>query len=149
MPDEAETATISIVFVDLSGAEPDEAVSPALPRILRLLAERDLPASFVLPPDLAAAEPFALTLIENARHTVLGSAPTGDAYARAGSSPAEWHVAMQQAIGAATSSRGHTTLAFDLAAVERADSASLLAETLDLIAGLRRAESVKVVSFDA
>ncbi len=148
MPGEAKTATISIVFADLSGGQPDEAISPALPRILRLLAERDLPASFVMPAELATAEPFALTLIENARHAVLNAAPPSNAHARAGSSPAEWHVAMQQAIGAATSRRTDTTVAFDLAAVERADGASLLAETLDLIAGLRRAGSVEVVKFD-
>ncbi len=149
MPGEAKTATISIVFADLSGGQPDEVISPALPRILRLLAERDLPAGFVLPAELATAEPFALTLIENARHAVLDAAPTSNAYARTGSSPVEWHIAMQQAIGAATSSRADATLAFDLAAVERADGASLLAETLDLVAGLRRAGSVEVVNFDA
>lgn len=141
--------TISIVFADPTGADPDEAVSPALPRTLNLLAARDLPASFVIDEHLAEAEPFAVTMIENARHAVLRQAPGGSVYASVDSPPGEWHPAMQLAVGNAVSSGGAAVLVFDLAAVERGDGASLLAETLDLVAGLRRAGSVEVVSVDA
>lgn len=140
---------ISIVFAALSGADPAEAVSPALPRTLQLLAERDLPASFVINEDLAEDEPFAVTMIENARHAVLRVAPKSSAHATVDSSPGEWHVAMQKAVGKAVSSGDGTTLSFDLAAVERGDGANLLAETLDLIAGLRRAGSINVAEAES
>lgn len=142
-------ASISIVFADLTGADHSEPVSPALPRTLQLLAERDLPASFVIDEALAEAEPFAVMLIENARHAVLRNAPETSARATIDSSPGEWHVAMQMAVGKAVSSGDGATLSFDLAAVERGDGANLLAETLDLVAGLRRAGSINVAGADA
>lgn len=139
-------ATISIVFSDLQGAEPDQPISPALPRTLRLLAERDLPAGFVIPDDLATAEPFAVTMIENARHAMLQIPPDAVARASAADAPGAWHAAIQTAVGRAVSSGSNATIAFDLAAVERGDGANLLAESLDLVAGLRRAGSIDVVA---
>lgn len=138
-------AEISIVFAELGGVDPDQPISPALPRTLRLLAERDLPAGFVIPEDLATAEPFAVTMVENARHAVPRTPPDAAARASVADAPGAWHAAIQTAVGRAVSSGTNATIAFDLAAVERGDGANLLAESLDLIAGLRRAGSIDVV----
>lgn len=143
-----ERAQVSIVFAELAGADPGESVSPALPRVLQFLAERDLVASFVVGDELAAAEPFAVTMIDNARHGRLSETPSENARATLQSSPGAWHAAMQRAIGNAVASGEHAVIAFDLAAVERGDGASLLAETLDLIAGLRRAGSLEAVAIE-
>lgn len=136
--------SVAIVFGGIAGE--DEAVSPALPRVLQLLARRGVRATFYIDTALAESEPFASTMIENGGHSVGKAAPpTGDAVAGKASSPAEWHAAMQVAIGRAVQSGERRVLLFELAALERGDAIGLFDETLDLVAGLRRAGSLEVV----
>lgn len=131
---------------DLSGSSPDrEPISPALPRVLQLIAQRGLAATFVFDHNLAQAEPFAATMVENGRNRIVTVTPVGArARARAGTAPAAWHDQMQVAVGRAVSTKEPTVIAFELAALERGDAVGAFGETLDLIAGLRRAGSVEV-----
>lgn len=136
--------TITIIFDGIAGEA--DAVSPALPRILQLLARRGVHATFHLEPGLAVAEPLATLMIENGGHAIgVGAAPPASAAAAPGSSPGAWHPQMQVAVGEAA--RGEpVVLSFALAALERGDALGAFGETLDLIAGLRRAGSLEVIA---
>lgn len=139
-------ARIEIVMNDLTGAAPDhEPVSPALPRVLQMLAQRGLAATFVVSHDLAEAEPFAAQMIENGRNRIVAESPAAAlAHARAEATPAAWHEQMQVAVGRAVRTNEPTVIEFELAALERGDAAGAFGETLDLIAGLKRAGSLEV-----
>jgi hypothetical protein len=70
-------AAVSVTFqtlaeaADLDRGEPGAAsVSPALPTLIRVLADRDLYATFFVGAAVAQAEPLALTLLRNARNEV-------------------------------------------------------------------------------
>lgn len=140
------SAQFSIVFDGLAAAD-GEPVSPALPRILQELARRGIRAKFFVDPSIEQSEPFALTMIENGGHKhAIGSAPAGNAYANTETGPADWHAAMQVAVGRAMRTGEQTILAFAPAALERGDAAGFFAETLDLVAGLVRAGSAEVVN---
>lgn len=135
--------SVDIVFDGLAGDE--ESVSPALPRVLQVLARRGVRATFYVPPALAEAEPFALTMIENGGQMIENvDPPVGDAVAERDKSPADWHSAMQLAVGRAVSGGGHATLVFALAGLERGDAMGFFDETIDLLAGLRRAGSLTI-----
>ena len=135
---------ISLRFDGLAAADGD-VVSPALPRLLQLLSERAIRATFVVDGATAEAEPFALTMIENGGHTALiGDPGDCDALATVDARPTAWHEAMQVAIGRALRTGERAVLAFEPAALERGDAAGYFAETLDLIAGLVRAGSAEV-----
>jgi len=54
--------------------------------------------------------------------------------------PGVWREALQVAIGRAVQDGAHLTVPFAPASLERADALGVLVETLDLVAGLRRAE---------
>ncbi|MFT4050290.1 MAG: hypothetical protein QM648_10735 [Solirubrobacterales bacterium] len=141
--------SISIIFDGLARAEADDdPISPALPLMLQLLARRGIPATFFVEPELAAAEPFAITMIENGGHKIReGAAPTAEAAATLGSAPADWHPAMQVAVGRAVRTGERVLLSFAPAALERGDAIGIFGETLDLIAGLRRAGSLEVLAY--
>lgn len=66
-PDERQAA-ISLSFHGLAGSAPDTPVTPALPTLLRALSDRDLRATWFVEPELAEAEPTALTMITLAGH---------------------------------------------------------------------------------
>lgn len=139
-------ANLELVFVDLTGAAPDhEPVSPALARVLQLIAQRGLSATFVVGEELAEAEPFAGAMIKNGRNLVVADQPVEvSARVTAGDNPAAWHERLQVAVGRAVSTKEPAVIAFELAALERGDAAGFFAETLDLIAGLKRAGSLEV-----
>ena len=68
-------AAISVCFEGLAeaGSAPTPpTVTPALPTVLTVLAERDLSATFFVDAAVAEAEPLALTMISAGRHEVAG-----------------------------------------------------------------------------
>ncbi len=135
--------SVDIVFDGLAGSE--EPVSPALPRVLQVLARRGVRATFYVPSALGEAEPFALTMIENGGQLVeRGDPPAGDTVAGRDSAPGEWHSAMQLAVGRAVGGGGHATLVFAPSGLERGDAMGFFDETIDLVAGLRRAGSLTI-----
>lgn len=62
--------------------------------------------------------------------------------------PAAWHEALQVAIAHAVEHGGHLTITAFPAPLERADALAVLVETLDLVAGLRRAERLWTPTLD-
>ena len=62
--------------------------------------------------------------------------------------PAAWHEALQVAIARAVQEGGHLTITAFPAALERGDALAVLVETLDLVAGLRRAQRLWTPTLD-
>ena len=66
-PNKRRTA-ISVSFQTLAGSGANEPVTPALPTLLRALADRDLRATWFVEAQLAEFEPLALTMIVSGGH---------------------------------------------------------------------------------
>lgn len=198
---DARPAAVSVAFAGLATPAPGHAVTPALPLLLRVLSDRGLPATFFVEPELAAAEPFALEMIDLSRNEVgllaggsgsiadglaalrdAGARPAGALLADDGSaagaagdadglaylaipdaapafpergvdgvvripvaqddagSPSSFHLAFQAAVGRTLPQHGLLAIAPAAHRFERQDALDVLVESLDLIAGLRRAE---------
>jgi hypothetical protein len=68
---EGRRAAVSVTFETLrAGAEGASDVSPALPTLLQVLAERELAASFFVEAEIARAEPLALSMIAAGRSEI-------------------------------------------------------------------------------
>lgn len=227
---DARPAAVAIAFAGLATPAPDHPVTPALPLLLRVLSDRGLYATFFVEPQIAAAEPFALEMIDLSRNEVgllarpgasiadglaslreagsqpsgalvaaasgadAGGAGAGDADASVGAgdanasdagagdvgagydgadglaylavpgvapafpergedgvvripvaqddagSPSSFHLAFQAAVGRTLPQHGLLAIAPPAHQFERQDALDVLVESLDLIAGLRRAE---------
>jgi len=225
---DARPAAVAVAFAGLATPDPAHPVTPALPLLLRVLSDRQLYATFFVEPEIAAAEPFALEMLDLSRNEVgllaaqgasladglaalreAGAQPTGallagDADARgagdggadargagdggaggAGAggadapgapaadglaylavpgaaparpergtdgvvripvaqddagSPSSFHLAFQAAVGRTLPQRGLLAIAPPAHRFERQDALDVLVESLDLVAGLRRAE---------
>jgi hypothetical protein len=77
-PDERRAA-IAVSFETLG--EGPAAVTPALPTLLRVLAEHDLSATFFIDEDVGRAEPLALTMASTGGHEIGGLVTSEDAVA--------------------------------------------------------------------
>lgn len=223
---DARPAAVAIAFAGLATPAPDHPVTPALPLLLRVLSDRGLYATFFVEPEIAAAEPFALEMIDLSRNEVgllagvggphsiadglavlraAGAQPTGalivgatgaeagmgasgvgrsgavegtDGAEAAGAgestaglaylavpgvapafperggdgvvripvaqddagSPSSFHLAFQAAVGRTLPQHGLLAIAPPAHRFERQDALDVLVESLDLIAGLRRAD---------
>lgn len=194
-------AAVALAFAGLAGVTPEHPVTPALPTLLRVLADRDLPATFFVEAAIAATEPFALSMVDVGAHELAalaepsgafapaldalaaerfraaglllpagGAAPAAELSAAgvsyvvtprlAGPPPADdglvhvpvsiddadhpapsaFHIAFQAAVGTTLSRGGLLVVALRPSRFERQDALDVLAESLDLLAGLRRAE---------
>ena len=150
-------AAVAVAFHGLTAAEDLEAgaaeapsVSPALPTILRALADRDISATFFVGDELREREPLAVTMIANGRHEVASlddepepavrDAPylSGAGDDDAGPAGANaLHQALQLAVAGALRGPADAILAFSPGLLERADALAVFVETLELIEGLR------------
>lgn len=212
---DARPAAFAIAFAGLATPAPDHPVTPALPLLLRVLSDRGLYATFFVEPEIAAAEPFALEMIDLSRNEVgllaspaaslpdglaalreAGAQPSGALVAGASGgegaeaadvaeasgaaageagadglaylavpgvapalpergadgvvripvaqddagSPPSFHLAFQAAVGRTLPQHGLLAIAPPAHHFERQDALDVLVESLDLIAGLRRAE---------
>ena len=153
--------TVAIAFHGLTAAEDLEAgaadapsVTPALPNILRALADRDIDATFYLGDAVREREPLAVTMIRNGRHqtavpadepepAVLDAPYLLDRGQEGGPAGANaLHQALQLAVAAALRSRSDTVLMFTPGLLERSDALAVFVETLELVEGLRAAGSL-------
>jgi hypothetical protein len=136
----------------------------------QLLGDRDLAATFFVELAAAQQEPFAVTMIVNARNEIAGLIEPGeplralDVLRGAGREPQgasaaatvlgpgamtpggapSWHQALQLAVARAIEHRSQVTLSLEPGLLERAEALGVMVETLDLIAGLRRADRLCV-----
>lgn len=155
------SAAVAIAFHGLTAAEDLEAgaadapsVTPALPTILRALADRDIDATFYVGDELREREPLAVTMIRNGRHTVALPAEEPEPAVRdtpylvdqgqdggpAGANAL--HQALQLAVAGAVRGRSDAVLLFTPGLMERADALAVFVETLELVEGLRAAGSL-------
>lgn len=217
-------AAVSVTFETLGPtAEGEAGVSPAVPTVLRILAERELSATFFADADEARDASLTLALIAAARneigalvHDADALAPTLSALHSAGADvrglragradavasqealagaglryvqapdgtlaieggivrvpfdrrltdaaflapalvagdpdehrhPGAWHQALQVAVGRAIEHGAHVTVTFFPGLLERADALAVFVETLDLVAGLRRADRLWTPTLD-
>ena len=144
----ARPAAATVTFAGLAPAQAPEAgdpdasaVTPALPNILRALGDRDLDATFFVPPAVTQAEPLAATMIANARHELVEGDPQGaaDVDDAAFASPDALHQELQVAVARGLRAHAHTVLRFTPGRLERADALAVFVETLELLEGLRDA----------
>ncbi|ADB48699.1 polysaccharide deacetylase family protein [Conexibacter woesei] len=203
-------AAVAIVFAGLAGTTPEHPVTPALPTLLRVLGDRDLPATFCVEAPIAASEPFALSMVGVGAHELAALAPPSgsaapaldalaqerfsaagvllpagadadpsvptslrDELTRAGVSylaapahaadetarldgdlvripialddgddpaPSAFHLRFQATVGSTLARGGLLVVALRPSCFERQDALDVLVESLDLLAGLRRAE---------
>ena len=122
-------------------------MSPALPTILRALADRDIDATFYVGDELREREPLAVTMIRNGRHAVGSPADEPEPAVRdtpylldqgqeggpAGANAL--HQALQLAVAAALRGRSDAVLLFTPGLLERADALAVFVETLELVEG--------------
>ncbi|HYI36939.1 MAG TPA: hypothetical protein VEX39_10060 [Thermoleophilaceae bacterium] len=158
------SASVAIAFHGLTAAEDLESgeaeapsVSPALPTILRALADRDIDATFYLGDEVREREPLAATMIRNGRHTVGSPADEPEAAVRdapylldqgqeggpAGANAL--HQALQLAVADALRGQKDVVLTFTPGLLERVDALAVFVETLELVEGLRAAGSLRTV----
>ena len=198
---EGRRAAVAIVFAGLAGTTPEHPVTPALPTLLRVLGDRELPATFCVEAPIAASEPFALSMVDVGAHELAALAdpagavapaldtlaherfsaagvllPAGaatapaDELARAGvhwiaapgdgpprrdgglvripvalddgddPAPSAFHLRFQASVGSTLARGGLLVVALRPSRFERQDALDVLVESLDLLAGLRRAE---------
>ena len=207
---DARPAAVAVAFAGLGTPAPDHAVTPALPLLLRVLSDRRLYATFFVEPELAAAEPFALEMVDLSANELALLAAPGSAIAEGletlrgagadpvgalladeprpaggppdppdrlaylalpgtapaagpergadgvvripvarddAASPASFHLAFQAAVGRTLPQRGLLAIAPPAHRFERQDALDVLVESLDLLAGLQRAERLWLPTF--